>query len=1361
MDPQPGTHLRVLKTANRTEAEIGDIVRYAVTVTNGSQTPVTGISVFDQLPYGFSYVAGSTRVNGVDAADPAVSRRTLTWTVGDLAAGKACTIVYKAMLNPQSTQGNGRNSVYAQGTAAGKTVTSNRAWVEVKVEPGVFTSKGTVIGKVFIDQDGDRIQTEGEPGVANAVLYMEDGTRVVTDDEGRFSIPEVAPGTHVLRLDESSLPPGLQPVPVSNRFMGSATSQFVDMTFGGLFKANFALVRTGPAVETKPGTTPAPRPAAPAVPAVPAVPATPGSAPSPAPAQPADSADAGVTAPPAAEQPLDQQILAMSPDLDIIAPPDGAVMARNHIRILVKGGSEATIDLFVNDAKIDPKRIGRRITHPERRVAICEYVSIALDAGAANHIKAQLRDPFGNVRGTKEITVYTAGISADMKIEPEKSEIPADGASTTPVKVTLLDKDGRVVTGDRMMTVDLSAGEIVEPDADPLKPGTQVPCRDGVGVFTVKAPRDSSQAEIGIDCDGIADSAPLFYGPNLRRMIVVGSGDLTIGGSNSGAPNYLDELYDGQDARTGRGAFFAKGDIGKGFLLTAAYDSAKQKSDELTDLYRQTVNDPDYKDRYPTYGDESELGFEAQSREKLYLRVDKGKSYAMFGDYQTDLNQTTLAAYNRTFTGLVTDVATDKAKLRAFVSRTDQTLVVDTIPGRGISGLYYLTATPVPGSERVTVEVRDRFRPDRVLSRQDMTRDSDFEIDDDMRTLLFTKPVPSHDADMNPIFIIARYEAEGGTDRQNYTYGGRGAVLPFSWLELGATSVTEEKDEGDFHLSGTDATLKLPLNSTLTTEYAQTEAVFDIDNTFDLNNGTARAVDFKSEPSKKLTLAGYYRDADEFFYNPSATDVTRGNFKYGLGGAYQITDTVKIKAEHFYEEDNINNSDYRHSSVKVEKKFGKATTANVGVLHETSTQRTSTPFTYPANNPFAGTSSTTSQTGFSARPTLTTRTPFDVSEDVPESLTAVTAGVETPVLKDRLDLRLNQRQDVTGDDNNLSQGELSLRINDKNRAYVRQEYGSYGERDEWRTAAGTESEIAKKTVNYNEYRMETDETGSTHQKVVGVRNEWTVDERLSGNVAAEHLSTISGAERSGEPDALALAGGAEYKLAKATRLTLRLEYRNATDEQSVLAELGGTHKINKEYTLLGRERFFYDVFDQYGERLTSRTLLGLAYRPTRYDRFHALTKLEYRYDGEDLKTDAETPAATATTNAWIGSFEGHYQATRKLQVIGRYAGKLTLDDDINAYTDLISGRVLYDLSDRWDVGLEYRFFTNHETGEMVSGGAGELGYRVWKDLWASVGYSLDNLDSDLTGNHWGQGPYFRLRFKFDENTLRDLRTAER
>jgi hypothetical protein len=261
---------------------------------------------------------------------------------------------------------------------------------------------------------------------------------------------------------------------------------------------------------------------------------------------------------------------------------------------------------------------------------------------------------------------------------------------------------------------------------------------------------------------------------------------------------------------------------------------------------------------------------------------------------------------------------------------------------------------------------------------------------------------------------------------------------------------------------------------------------------------------------------------------------------------------------------------------------------------------------------------------------------------------------------------------------------------------------------------------------------------------------------VTGNLTLENTATTHGEERRGRPDAFATAGGLEYLVSDDMKVTSRAEYRNATDQTSQLAELGLAAKLSCDYSLLSKARYFQDDFENRGTRNTSRFLLGLAYRPTTADRFNALTKLEYKHDTDD------TMEFDTVTDTYIASIEGVYQATEDMQVIGKYAGKLADSGEYRTYTDLVSARIIYDLTDRFDVGLGYRLLTSHETSTMSHGGSAEIGYRLWKDLWLSVGYSLDRFDADLTGSEYqGKGPYLRLRFKFDEHTVRDAGKALR
>ncbi|MGE5315977.1 MAG: SPOR domain-containing protein [Acidobacteriota bacterium] len=237
--------LKVMKTANKKVAEIGDVVTYQVQITNVLRSPLRGVGVYDLLPHAFTYVRNSARWNG-KPFEPAVnpSAAGLVWLCDTMSAGATATLVYQCALGADALQSQGMNTVTAAGeTRDGIRLVSEPSQWQVTVRPGVFTDKGLIIGKVFYDDNRNAFQEQGENGIRDVELWMEDGTRIITGDDGKFSIPEMKPGQHVLRVNERTLPAGTELMDGSNDFAKDPVSRFVRLTSGGIAKANFFVKR--------------------------------------------------------------------------------------------------------------------------------------------------------------------------------------------------------------------------------------------------------------------------------------------------------------------------------------------------------------------------------------------------------------------------------------------------------------------------------------------------------------------------------------------------------------------------------------------------------------------------------------------------------------------------------------------------------------------------------------------------------------------------------------------------------------------------------------------------------------------------------------------------------------------------------------------------------------------------------------------------------------------------------------------------------------------------------------------------------------------------------------------------------------
>ena len=202
--------ITVQKSVDRQVAEQGDRLAYTITFGNQSHAGLGSVKIVDVMPPGLVYATGTAKFDGA-ALEPVVTGSTLTWTRSSLAAGENHTITYYAVVYPSvaaNTSLDNTVSVTAS-VPATRATTSASSTATVQVVSGAFTDRGVITGRVFVDAQKTGHFKRGDKGVANVRVYLEDGSAVTTDDQGRFSIPGVRPGMHVLRLDATTLPAGL------------------------------------------------------------------------------------------------------------------------------------------------------------------------------------------------------------------------------------------------------------------------------------------------------------------------------------------------------------------------------------------------------------------------------------------------------------------------------------------------------------------------------------------------------------------------------------------------------------------------------------------------------------------------------------------------------------------------------------------------------------------------------------------------------------------------------------------------------------------------------------------------------------------------------------------------------------------------------------------------------------------------------------------------------------------------------------------------------------------------------------------------------------------------------------------------
>jgi hypothetical protein len=97
--------------------------------------------------------------------------------------------------------------------------------------------------------------------------------------------------------------------------------------------------------------------------------------------------------------------------------------------------------------------------------------------------------------------------------------------------------------------------------------------------------------------------------------------------------------------------------------------------------------------------------------------LDRKRSYAMFGDFDADMEDLSLTGYGRKLTGVKVHIEnSDGDSITLTGARPDTAFTRDVFPAGGLSLMQLSHAEILPGSETVTLEVRDRRQVCRLQS---------------------------------------------------------------------------------------------------------------------------------------------------------------------------------------------------------------------------------------------------------------------------------------------------------------------------------------------------------------------------------------------------------------------------------------------------------------------------------------------------------------------------------------------------------------------------------------------------------------------------------------------------------------------
>ena len=1024
---------------------------------------------------------------------------------------------------------------------------------------------------------------------------------------------------------------------------------------------------------------------------------------------------------------------------------------------------------------------------------------------------------------------------AALTVTVEREALPADGQTPVEITVQLRDAQGQAPRGTVFVTIEASGGRVLLPkaatdefgprglDADRVTPGVQLAVEGGQARFTLFAPHEPQDVLLRVTAGAAVAQGVIRYVPELREMLATGlvegivslrrKGDSLLEPSRRGdgfeqeMTRWEREFSGGKAHAAARAAFFVKGVIRGQTLLTAAFDSDKAVRARL-------LRDVRPEEFYPVYGDSSLRGFDARSAERLYVRLDQGRSFLLYGDFETGagfsarsgggstaaLQQRALGQYNRSATGLRAHAESERGVVNAFAFRDSLRQVIEEFASQG-SGPYGLANYAVlEGSAKVEMVVRDRNAPARILAATPLVFGVDYSFEPFSGRILLTQFLPSVDANLNPVSLRVSYEVDQGGQTFN-VLGVDGQLRLSPRAEIGASLVDDANPLAAYRLGSVNATWRAGDKSLLVAEFARSTSEV---NTNAANvattpglaaaigevNGDAWRIEGVHE-GERATLRAFVGRSDPSFVNPSAP-LQGGRGEAQARASYQLTPEAQVYAEGLRSEDrNLGGGTRKAGQLGAQLKASERLTLDLSLRAIRETDGTIQP-AWPT--PFA---STTGLTGSVATGSAGGAVGFgNQLVDPVTGLVGIRPGASVPTTGGaanasalssetlRLGASLRATDQLTvggeieGEIHGDSQQRIALggdyRVAERTRLYTRYERRNgftspfalttgtpaAADRQSDQFVFGIDTSYLQDTQLFSEYRLRDAASARDLQLASGMRNLWHVAEGIRATTAVESTRTYT----QNAPDTFATAAGVDYFADPLWKGATRIEWRRAGDVGSTAAseafdtllwQASAARKLDRDWTALARNHLLRTDYEARGDVLQNRFQVGLAYRDTDTNRVNALGRYEYRTERDDSGTE---PLRFASH---LVSSHADWHPSRPWWLTGRLAALYRKDRFEGGINDnfkgvLASGRAVWDASEHWDLGAMTSVFAG-QRGTRQSAFGLEAGYLLAQNLWLSAGYNFSGFQADrqLQGYEYTRaGVYLRLRFKFDEDLFR-------
>ncbi|MEM1234129.1 MAG: hypothetical protein AAGH70_08365, partial [Pseudomonadota bacterium] len=967
-----------------------------------------------------------------------------------------------------------------------------------------------------------------------------------------------------------------------------------------------------------------------------------------------------------------------------------------------------------------------------------------------------------DARGRYDETVQLPLMQPDDRGQLDKVEEGTQSTARRGIRV-----EGGTVT---VSASDMAQGAVLRTLGETVRPDAQ-------GRAVIERILPSGDYDIGVAVEGGGQTLAVERPVRVTgaEWFYVVTGDLTFG-------RYKDGQTGESDTRvTGRLQGYVDGETDSGTRVTASIDTREGEIDEI--FRRLDEKDPastieriDALDGYPTYGDDSTIVDDTPTSGRVFVRIEQDNSFLQLGDGQASLDGNGYVRNERTLYGLTgryesqTTTARGDARVSvdAYVADSDQLRGRDVFRGTGGS-VYFLEQQDLsPGTEVVTVELRDAVTG-RIIDQVRLVEGRDYQINHLQGVVTLNQPLtdsvdsnlistnPGGDAVYN---LVVQYEFTPiGTEIDGLSYGARVEAWVTDDVRLGVSTTLDDDGVDEQRNTGVDIRYEMGDNSFVQLDYAESDGPGVDSNVstdgglvFNSSNpagGTGSAAKIEAQvdladlgSDMKGVIGGYVEQREEGFTSLDySVDATTGDETlYGVFARVEPSDTLGFGVyADIYENDA--GSDRTELGVEVASQINDRTKLELGVEYVDQT---------------AG-GGVIAQSG--SRTDAAARLTYKAQENL-----TVYGFAQATLSSDGLDdneryglgltSKIGQSWTVAGE---VSGGEggtggrvLATHAPDANNStYFGYELDAGRALDAGispsdnggRFVVGSQRQINDEVSVFTE---NTYDIFGTSREQIGA---YGVTYRPADFVAYTATVDIGRLEDTadGDVDRTALSFGVRYE-DEMTTARARIEYRvdsyedvaqDDTDALFLIADL--QHKFSDEARLLFSLDAAFTEADgsSFIEGELVDASLGYAFRPIMNERLNVLAR--YRYLNDDFGQEVDgVVGAGPVQESHVASVEANYDLNEDWTVAGKFGARLTesaatsggVKTSNDAWIAVANAR--YHIVHNWDALIELRHLELSDAGSSETAILGAAYRHFGNNLKVGLGYNFGRISDDLT-----------------------------